>query len=119
MADPASGYVALVDPAGGLAAYYCLGPEARVPGVRYERDALDLGVGVRPDLCGAGGGAALVAWIVARVLASHGGRPVRATLKSWNTRARRAAERAGFRTVGGFGGFRHGGGDHVVMVRDP
>lgn len=119
MLDPANGYVAVED-AEGFLGYYCVGPDARAPGVRYDADpeVLDLGVGVRPDRTGRGTGPAFVGWVLSEVEARFGLRPVRATIAEWNNRARRVAEGAGFRVVGGFGGFRHGGRRYVVMRRD-
>ena len=120
MLDPANGYVAVEDTDGAFLGYYCIGADARVPDGRYDPapEVLDLGVGLRPDRTGRGGGAAFVAWVLGQVGARFGPRPVRATIAEWNTRARRVAERAGFRVVGGFGGFRHGGRRYVVMRRD-
>src|SRR5687767_4609680 len=50
------GYFQLRDAAGELVAFCCFGEEGRVPGGDYRLPALDLGIGVRPDLTGRGEG---------------------------------------------------------------
>ena len=44
----------------GVAAYCCFGADAQVPGGDYEQPALDVGLGVRPDLTGRGLGSMFV-----------------------------------------------------------
>ncbi len=56
--DPANAYHAIADNGGALVAYCCFGLEARVPGGDYGLSALDVGLGVRPDLTGQGLGRA-------------------------------------------------------------
>lgn len=48
------GHWAVIDPDEQLVGFYCTGPEARIPGVEEQTDTVDVGVGLRPDLVGAG-----------------------------------------------------------------
>ena len=54
--DPAYAYHAIADECGELVGYCCFGADARVPGGDYGTDALDIGLGMRPDLTGHGRG---------------------------------------------------------------
>lgn len=61
MLDPANQYFAARDRAGALVGYCCFGPDARVPGGDYaDESALDVGLGLHPDLTGHGLGPAFV-----------------------------------------------------------
>ncbi len=99
-----SPYFAIRDETGMLAGYCCFGVEARVPGHGYEYgdDALDIGVGMRPDLTGRGRGSAVARHVLE--FAQEQFRPVRlrVTVASFNARARRLVEKLGFVDVGGF-----------------
>jgi hypothetical protein len=39
-----------------MVGYFCVGKDARVPGWRYDDTAIDLGMGLRPDITGKGQG---------------------------------------------------------------
>ena len=56
--DPRYNYHAVTDPEGVLVGYFCFGADATVPAGRrlglYDDDALDVGLGMRPDLTGRG-----------------------------------------------------------------
>ena len=112
-----SPHFVLLERGGAVVGYFCVGPAARVAGGRYDESAVDLGLVLRPDLAGAGRG---TAWMPAVLdfVARRFGRRVRATIASSNRRALRLAERLGFRVTGGFGGFRHGGQPHVILIAD-
>ena len=58
--DPRYAYHAILAAEGELAAYCCFGVDAQVPGGDYDQPALDIGLGVRPDLTGQGRGGAYV-----------------------------------------------------------
>src|SRR5689334_19761244 len=55
LADPASGFFALVDET-GLIGFRSFGVDGQVPGVEYDNSALDTGGGLRPELTGQGTG---------------------------------------------------------------
>jgi [ribosomal protein S18]-alanine N-acetyltransferase len=100
--DPANGYVALVDDAGTLIGYRCFGPDGRVPGFDYDDSALDTGGGLRPDLTGAGRGAAAIATGLAYGRERFRADAFRVTVAAFNVRARRVVESLGFRPVARF-----------------
>lgn len=90
-------HVALRTTTDPLIGYGTAGVEARVPGGLYEgRQVVDVGLGLRPDLVGAGLGAealrAVIAWVRSTREASH----VRATVAAENHRATALVVRAGF-----------------------
>jgi RimJ/RimL family protein N-acetyltransferase len=59
-------------------------------------NAIRLGLGLRPDLCGKGGGAVLARLAAEEALRRAPGLPVDLEVLAWNTRAIRAYEKAGF-----------------------
>ena len=94
--DPALGYWAVEGDDGRLAGFGCLGEDARVPGLPGAEGVVDVGVGMRPDLVGRGGGAlfaaAFLEFAAERVAADR----FRAVVKDWNERSVRLVERLGF-----------------------
>ena len=50
--DPDNGYFAIVDENDELLGFCNFGADARVPGGIYHQPALDIGIGMRPDLTG-------------------------------------------------------------------
>jgi [ribosomal protein S18]-alanine N-acetyltransferase len=97
MLDPATPYYAAHDATGALAGFCCFGADARVPGGDYADDtALDVGLGLRPDLAGRGLGPAFVDAIVSFAQRQFHQRRFRLTVAAWNRRAIRAYETAGF-----------------------
>lgn len=99
MTDPASTYWAIKD-AGALIGFICVGAEARVPGMLEDRSFMDIGVGLRPDLTGQGNSRVLLPQVLDAVALSLKPAVLRAVVASWNQRAQRATESAGFRKVG-------------------
>lgn len=102
----------------GLIGYFCYGEAAQVPAGllagMYQADCLDMGLGLRPDLCGKGEGLGFVraGMAYARGLTS---RPLRLTVAAFNQRAIRVYERAGFATQGSFD--REGPGQQCLSFR--
>jgi [ribosomal protein S18]-alanine N-acetyltransferase len=83
-----------------------------VPGVEEEDGTVDVGYGMRPDLCGQGRGRTFVGAVLEHVVEQHPGARLRMSILSWNGRSRRAAEAHGFRVTGRAGNFD-------VLVREP
>ena len=116
--DPANAYLAAFAPDGVLVGFCCFGAEARVRGGEYaDPDALDVGLGLRPDLTGAGYGLDFVRAILAEGERRYAPPRFRLTVAAFNERARRVYERAGFRAIVSF---RRGGQpdalEFVVML---
>lgn len=100
--DPARQYHALQDAAGQLSGFCCFGKEGQVPGWDYDDAALDIGVGMRPELTGRGHGGAFLSTVMAYGLAHFGHTRLRVTVAAFNQRSRRMCRRQGFREIGRF-----------------
>ena len=95
--DPRHHYYTLHDAAGQLCGFCCFGYDARVPGGDYEdREALDVGLGIHPDLVGQGRGGPFLAAILDFARAEFAPPRFRATVAGFNPRSRRMFEKAGF-----------------------
>jgi ribosomal-protein-alanine N-acetyltransferase len=97
--DPRNAYYAIRDDRGNLVAFCCFGHDAQVPGGDYRRAALDIGLGVRPDLTGQGQGLLFVNAVLDFALHTFGPAASRVTVAKFNERALRVWEKAGFRPV--------------------
>jgi [ribosomal protein S18]-alanine N-acetyltransferase len=119
--DPANGYHAARSAAGALVGFCCFGADAQVPGGDYRQPALDVGLGLRPDLVGQGLGLPFVEALLD--FARHELSPTsfRLTVAAFNRRAARVYERAGFETIARFKRRAPGGqetaAEFLVMVR--
>lgn len=94
---------ALLNSARELAGFYQFGAGARIPTVEegaYSDGPLDIGLGLRPDLCGLGFGEPFVQCGIRLAREELGACAVRLTVAGFNIRARRVYERCGFKTVG-------------------
>jgi RimJ/RimL family protein N-acetyltransferase len=102
--DPANGYFAIVDEAAGgeLVGFCNFGADARVPGGEYDDEAVDVGVGMRPDLTGKGRGELYTAVVLEFAARQYAGQRQRVTVAAFNRRARRVCERHGFHRTARF-----------------
>jgi ribosomal-protein-alanine N-acetyltransferase len=114
-------YHSVYDERGELAGYFCFGEDARVPAGRrlYEREpALDMGLGMRPDLTGRGLGGEFVHAGLRFAREAYSPQAFRLTVATFNRRAIRVYERAGFETVETFGAeTRDGEREWLLMKR--
>lgn len=95
-------YYQVVDVQGQLMGYYCFGQTARVPaghshGVYREIRALDIGLGMRPDLTGKGHGTLFFKKGLEFAIKTFNPREFRLTVAVFNQRAIRVYERLGFK----------------------
>ncbi len=101
--DPANQYYAVDDNHDAeerqksLVGYCCFGHEGQVPGGDYAESALDIGVGMRPDLTGNGRGEAFTAAVLAFAVERFGQQTLRATVAEFNARSLRVCAKHGFR----------------------
>lgn len=116
LTDPDNRYYAVTGEHGELMAYCCFGAEARVPGGNYESPALDVGMGMRPDLTGQGLGRGYLDAIGKFAARQFSPGVFRITVAAFNERALQLCQQAGFRESQRF----TRGGDglaFIVLVR--
>lgn len=99
-------YYAMLDENKQLVGFFCTGRSAQVPagdqtGV-YKEDCVDIGLGIKPELTGKGQGYYFLSQILAFVKENHRGKDIRLTVATFNKRAIRLYEKAGFRKQGEF-----------------
>jgi [ribosomal protein S18]-alanine N-acetyltransferase len=97
--DPENAYYAVRNEEGDLVAFCCFGADAQVPGGDYSAPALDVGLGVRPDLTGQGSGLDYVLAVLAFASAEFNPKAFRVSIALFNRRAQWVWERAGFVVV--------------------
>jgi len=115
--NPRNAYYTVTDEEGEIEAYCCFGPDAQVPGGDYSLDALDLGMGVRPDLTGRGRGHTYVSALLNFARRTFAPATFRVTVAEFNKRALRVWEKAGFQPLQTFQRERDGMA-FVVLVRE-
>lgn len=105
--DPRHDYHAVVDEDGDLVGYFCFGIDATVREGRelglYDDGALDIGLGMRPDLTGIGLGHKFVLAGLDFAKEAYAPPAFRLTVAAFNSRAVRVYEGAGFEVVRRFG----------------
>jgi ribosomal-protein-alanine N-acetyltransferase len=99
MLDPQNAYYCLTDQEQQIVAFCCFGPDAQVPGGDYGACALDIGMGLRPDLTGHGQGLRYVQAALDLARSKFAPAAFRVTVAGFNQRALRVWEKAGFRRV--------------------
>lgn len=120
--EPRFRYHSVYDERGDLAGYFCFGEDARIPVGRrlgiYEREpALDVGLGMHPDLAGHGLGTDFVLAGLHFAKDAYSPLAFRLTVAAFNERAVRVYERAGFETVESFGSHTPDGGREWLLMR--
>lgn len=114
--DPANGYRAIVDEQENFLGFCNFGADAQVPGGDYSSAAIDIGMGMRPDLTGQGKGVLYAAAVFAFAEKEYPGMSQRVTIAEFNQRAQRLCQKIGFVPVGRFES-RRNGRPFVIMVR--
>ena len=97
--DPQNGYHVICDEQGVFLAFCCFGPDAWVPGGDYSAEALDIGMGLRPDLTGRGQGLRYAQAVLGFAADRFTPAVFRVTVAQFNKRALRVWEKAGFQPV--------------------
>jgi GNAT superfamily N-acetyltransferase len=108
-------YHAILSNREALVAFCCFGVDARVPGGDYAEEALDIGLGVRPDLTGQGKGRTYVQAVLDHARHTWSPRTMRVTIAEFNTRAQRVWRKAGFQPVQRFAS-THNGRPFLIYV---
>ena len=97
--DPQNAFFGIYGPAGHLEGYCSFGPDGQVPGGDYSTPALDICLGVRPDLTGRGRGSDYVRAVIDFAYRTYRTNHLRVTIAAFNARARRVWEKAGFQVI--------------------
>jgi [ribosomal protein S18]-alanine N-acetyltransferase len=100
-------YLAVVDETKQLTGYYCTGISAIVPAGKeygaYNENMIDIGLGLKPELTGAGRGGGFLTFILQNI---EDGKieslPLRLTVATFNKRAIKLYENVGFITQQSF-----------------
>ncbi len=102
MAEPANGFYRMSLPELGLIGFCSFGKDGQVPGGDYAGEALDIGLGIRPDLTGQGQGSAYLQAVLKFAREAYHPARLRVTIAIFNRRAIRAWQKAGFRQAQAF-----------------
>ena len=97
--DPVYNYHTIRDEAGQMVGFCSFGLDGQVPGGDYGDEALDIGLGVRPDLTGQGRGFAFVRATIDFADQAFKPTVLRVTIASFNQRAQHVWQKAGFNRV--------------------
>jgi [ribosomal protein S18]-alanine N-acetyltransferase len=99
---PDNHYFAIFDTRHKLIGHCCFFREAQVPGGDYSRDALDIGIGMRPDWTGGGHGTVVAQAVMDYAIETYHPQALRATIAAWNERAQKVCLNNGFEMVDRF-----------------
>jgi RimJ/RimL family protein N-acetyltransferase len=100
-------YYAVKDEDGELMGYYCFGEAAQVPagnahGAYVDKSFVDIGLGMKPELCGNGRGYDFITKEKQFAKALFPDKNLRLTVADFNERAIKVYEKAGFEKVMAF-----------------
>lgn len=100
-------YFAVMSENGELTGYFCYGSAARVPCRQSEKfysdeSFCDVGLGLKPELCGQGAGVAFVKEVIKFAGRQFDKTRFRLTVASFNARAIKVYKKIGFEFVGSF-----------------
>jgi [ribosomal protein S18]-alanine N-acetyltransferase len=115
--DPAIHCTAITDEAGDLLAFCTFGRDGQVAGGDYSAEALDIGMGIRPDLTGQGLGGRFAQAVLDFARYTFHPPAFRVTIAGFNRRAQRVWQKAGFRPVETFEAL-HNGRSFTIFVRE-
>ncbi|MBE9040361.1 GNAT family N-acetyltransferase [Oscillatoriales cyanobacterium LEGE 11467] len=97
--DRKNAFFAILNPQNELEAYCSFGADARVPGGGYSADALDIGMGIRPDLVGRRLGKHYARAVVRYSANRYCAKYLRVTIAQFNQRACKVWQKLGFEIV--------------------
>lgn len=115
--DPQNGYFAIIDEEGSLLGFCNFGADARVPGGDYSADAVDIGMGMCPDLTGQGNGHLYAAAVFDFARINYPDQLHRVTIAEFNQRAQQLCRKVRFSQVARFVREKDGQ-PFVIMIRD-
>ena len=115
--DPRNAFFAISNSHQALEGFCSFGSDGQVPGGDYEAQALDIGMGMRPDLTGKGRGKIYARAVVTYGTAQYDAKLLRVTIAAFNRRALRVWVQMGFDPIEKF--FKtNSETEFVVMLRE-
>lgn len=114
--DSENAFYAILNPQGELEGYCSFGADGQVPGGNYGVEALDVGMGIRPDLTGQRHGEHYAQAVVKYGADRYRAQKLRVTIAKFNKRAQRVWEKLGFEQVEEFAKIASGE-KFVIMIR--
>jgi ribosomal-protein-alanine N-acetyltransferase len=115
--NPDNHYYAIVDANSVVVGHCVFYAEARVPGGDYHLEALDIGIGMRPDWTGQGKGRDITKTVMDFGRKQYKPTHFRATVAAWNERAQKVCTNNGFEEVSRFSATNTGKA-FVIFVRE-
>lgn len=119
LVDPANQFHAILDEQDAVVGFCSFGADAQVPGGDYSEAALDIGMGIRPDLTGRGHGTTYACAVLRYAIERFNPQRVRVTIAAFNRRARRVWENLAFRKVSAFRNAKNGRAFVILALTDP
>jgi RimJ/RimL family protein N-acetyltransferase len=113
--DPENNFYALRNQDDELIGFCSFGEDGQVPGCDYVDQALDIGMGIRPDLTGLGKGAKFVQAVLDFVQKEFSPEKCRVTIAAFNQRAQRVWEKNGFQRTQTFT-HKESGREFIIFV---
>ncbi|MBT9316199.1 GNAT family N-acetyltransferase [Leptothoe spongobia] len=114
--EPQHAFFAILNQQGELEGYCSFGSDGRVPGGDYSEPALDIGMGIKPDLIGQGNGKHYAMAVARYGIQRYQATQLRVTIAGFNQRAQRVWQSLEFQTVELF--YKTGSREKfIVMVR--
>lgn len=100
--DPVNGFFSVRDGLHRFVGFCSFGLDGQVLGGHYDGDALDIGLGMKPEFTGNGTGGDFFLAIMGYAVSELGASTLRLTVADFNDRAIRVYAKAGFKKVGQF-----------------
>jgi ribosomal-protein-alanine N-acetyltransferase len=112
--DAKNDFWAILNLQGELEGYCSFGADGQVPGGDYSAEALDIGMGIRPDLVGQGRGKQYAQAVVQHGMSQYRVQRLRVTIAEFNKRAQRVWAQLGFEQAEKF--IKIGSGEEFVVM---
>jgi [ribosomal protein S18]-alanine N-acetyltransferase len=100
--NPDNHYYAIFNPNHTLIGFCCFFHEGQVSGGDYSDEAVDVGMGLRPELTGGGNGTEIARAVMDFAIAQYHPLRLRTTIAAWNERAQKVCLNNGFELVDRF-----------------
>ena len=97
--DRQNAFFAILNLQQELQGYCSFGSDGRVLGGKYDTNALDIGMGIRPDLTGKGNGKQYARSVAEYGISLYEAKQLRVTIAKFNKRAQGVWKQLGFRQV--------------------